>query len=277
MTSIPQKTLTNGVTIPQIGLGVYQVTEDDVVSTVSSALANGYRHIDTASFYDNEIGVGEAIQASGIKREDLFITSKVWNDEQGYDHTLEAFERSLNRIGTDYLDLYLIHWPMEKTFVDTWRALEHLYEQKKVRAIGVSNFLPHHLEKIMGMAKVRPMINQIELHPKLIQSEAVDYCKKHDILIESWSPIGRARYLNDPLIMDLANKYKKSAAQIILRWHLEHDYIIIPRSTNSERQKENISLFDFSLTADEVAAITALQSSEERIGSHPDDMAKREF
>ncbi|HLQ73249.1 MAG TPA: aldo/keto reductase [Bacillota bacterium] len=277
MVHIPEVTLSNGVKIPQVGLGVYQVTENDIVSTVQSALENGYRHIDTASFYDNEVGVGEAVKNSNLNREELFITSKVWNDEQGYEETLAAYERSITRLGTDYLDLYLIHWPMDGTIVETWKALEYLYENKKVRAIGVSNFLPHHLEEIMEVATVRPMINQIELHPKLIQKEAVDYCEANDIVIQSWSPIGRARYLDDPLLVTLAEKYDKSAAQIILRWHLAHNYVIIPRSTNHVRQLENLQLFDFELTNKEIAEITALHTSEDRIGSHPDDMAKKQF
>lgn len=262
-------TLHNGVGIPQVGLGVYKVGDEEVYKTVLSALEAGYRHIDTASFYENEEGVGQAIKDSGIPREDLFITSKVWNDEQGFTNGLEAFYRSLERLGLDYLDLYLVHWPVPAKYKDTWRALEKVYEEKKVRAIGVSNFLPHHLDDLLRSAEVKPMINQIELHPRLSQEETRLYCRETNITVEAWAPLGKGEYLDDPVLQEIAANHNKTAAQVILRWELQHGIVIIPKSTRPERQKENADIFDFSLTDEEMKKIDGL-NADERKGPHPD-------
>lgn len=268
------KMLINNVEIPQVGFGVYQVPPEETYDTVLSALEAGYRHIDTASFYDNEEGVGKAVADSGIDRKDIFITTKVWNDEQGYDQTLEAFDRSLKRLDTDYVDLYLIHWPIKERFKDTWRALEHLYKTGFVKAIGVSNFLDHHLQSLFETADIRPMINQIELHPKVIEQSTVAFCQENNILIEAWSPLGRASYLDEPVIVQLAKKYERTPAQIILRWHVQQGFIIIPRSTNKQRQLENRTVFDFHLAKEDINDISALNDGS-RIGSHPDDIKRK--
>ncbi|MFD2924449.1 aldo/keto reductase [Halobacillus naozhouensis] len=266
--------LNNGVSMPWVGLGVYKMESgDEVVHAVRSALDLGYRHLDTASFYDNEEGVGQAIKESDLPREELFITTKVWNDEQGYEETLEAFDRSLRKLGLDYLDLYLIHWPIEGMYKATWKALEQLYKQGKVKAIGVSNFMTHHLDDLLKDAEVKPMVNQIEFHPELYQEEIVDYCKQRDIQVEAWSPIGRGTYLDNPILQDLAQKYKKTSAQIILRWDLQHGIVTIPKSTRKVRQQENADLFDFELTADEMGKINSLNKNN-RLGPHPDEMGK---
>src|SRR5699024_6983692 len=251
--------LANDVSIPQLGLGVYKVTPEEVYDTVKSALELGYRHIDTASFYENEEGVGQAIKDSGIPREDIFITTKVWNNEQGFDNTLAAYERSLHKLQIDAADLYLIHWPVPNIFPDTWKALEKLYSEGRVKAIGVSNFLVHHVEELLQTAKIKPVANQIELHPKLMQKSTVDYCKEKGIAIQSWSPLGRARYLNDQVLHSLAKRYHKTPAQIIIRWHLQHGFIVIPKSTNPKRQKENISVFDFTLSHEDMKLIDELE------------------
>lgn len=275
MQMVPTKKLYNGMVIPQIGLGVYKVPEEDVYDAVTSAIKAGYRHIDTASYYQNETGVGNAIKDSGLKREDIFVTTKVWNDEQGYDHTLKAFERSLKKLGMDYVDLYLVHWPIRGLFPETYKALEHLYKEGRVKAIGVSNFLDHHLIELLETAEIKPMMNQIELHPKLVEQATIDFCKEQDIVIESWAPLGRANYLDDARLKHLAEKYGKSTAQIILRWHIEQGFVVIPKSTNPERQKQNLAVFDFELTGEEMKMIHQLGKDEAlRIGSHPDDISK---
>jgi len=265
--------LANDISIPQMGLGVYKVSQEEIYDTVRSALDLGYRHIDTASFYGNEEGVGQAIKDSGIPRDDIFITTKVWNDEQGYDNTLAAYERSLEKLQIDAADLYLIHWPVPDLFPDTWRALEQLYNEGRVKAIGVSNFLVHHLEELFQIAKIKPVVNQIELHPKLMQKSTVDFCKENDIIIQSWSPLGRAKYLNDQLLHSLAEKYQKTPAQVIIRWHLQHDFVVIPKSTNPKRQKENMSVFDFELSHGDMKLIDGLEEGL-RIGSHPDKITR---
>ncbi|KHE67567.1 aldo/keto reductase [Halobacillus sp. BBL2006] len=264
-------TLSNGINMPKVGLGVYKMENDEeVVKAVKSALEVGYRHIDTASFYDNEEGVGQAIKESNIPREDLFVTTKVWNDEQGYEETLQAFERSLNKLKLDYLDLYLIHWPVPGKFKDTWKALEKLHKDGKVKAIGVCNFMEHHLEVLMEGAEEKPMVNQVEFHPELYQKELADYCYQKGIQLEAWAPLARGRYFDAAILKQLAEKYDKSPAQIILRWHLQHDVVIIPKSSNKERQKENADLFDFDMNDDEMKRIDALHKNE-RIGKHPDE------
>ncbi|MYL30682.1 MULTISPECIES: aldo/keto reductase [Halobacillus] len=263
--------LSNGVEIPRVGLGVYKMEDGkEVQQAVQSAVDLGYRHIDTASFYENEAGVGEGIKACGVPREELFITTKVWNDEQGYDETLEAFDRSLDKLGVETLDLYLIHWPVPGKFKDTWKALEKLYHDGRVRAIGVCNFMEHHLDELMEDAEVTPMVNQVEFHPALYQEELADYCYQKGIQLEAWAPLARGRYFDAAILKQLAENYHKTPAQIILRWHLQHDIAAIPKSSNPERQKENFDVFDFDLKSDEMLRIDELHSGD-RIGKHPDE------
>ncbi|WP_226576571.1 aldo/keto reductase [Halobacillus litoralis] len=264
-------TLKNGVEMPRVGLGVYKMDDgEEVTKAIQSAVDAGYRHIDTASFYENEEGVGEGIKKCGRSREELFVTTKVWNDEQGYEQTLEAFDRSMNKLGLEYLDLYLIHWPVPGKFKETWRALEKLYHDGRVKAIGVCNFMEHHLDDLMEDAEVSPMVNQVEFHPALYQKELADYCYKKDIQLEAWAPLARGRYFDAAILKQLAENYNKTPAQIILRWHLQHDVVVIPKSSNPERQKENLDLFDFDLKSDEITRINELHNGD-RIGKHPDE------
>lgn len=270
---LKEKKLSNGISIPRLGLGVYKVPEEQVYDTVSSALELGYRHIDTASFYGNENGVGKAVRNSGIPRGEIFVTSKVWNDDHGYENALKAFDKSMERLGFGYLDLFLIHWPVPEVFPDTWKALEEIYKNEQVRAIGVSNFLDHHLEELSKSAKESPVVNQIELHPKLSQESTVDYCRDHAIAIESWSPLGRAKYLDDPVLAKMAANYGKSVAQLIIRWHLENDFVVIPKSTNASRQKENADVYDFEISTKEREYMNQMDENL-RIGSHPDSITR---
>ena len=240
-------TLNNKVKMPQLGLGVYKVPADDTFQTVSTALDNGYRAIDTAQYYNNEEAVGQAVKASGIPREELFITSKVWNSHHGYEQTEAAVEKSLHLLGMEYIDMYLVHWPVPELgkFVETYKALEEMYHAGKVRAIGVSNFHVHHLETLLKECAVLPTINQVECHPYLPQTNVKDFCKRHDIAVECWSPIYRGgAVLEEPIILKLAEKYGKSPAQIILRWHIEQDSLVIPKSVTPARIKENIDVFN---------------------------------
>jgi len=263
-------TLHNGVKMPYLGLGVYKVKEGkEVINTVKTALEVGYRAIDTAALYDNEEGVGQAIKESGIPREELFITTKVWNTDQGYDKTLKAFDISMKKLGLDYLDLYLIHWPGKDKYVDTWRALEKLYKDGRVRAIGVSNFKIHHLQTLMEQSEENPVINQVELHPYLSQKDLLSFCKKQQIVVEAWGPLGRGRLLNDPTLIEIGQKYGKTAAQVTLRWHLQNDVVVIPKSVTPSRIKENADIFDFELTAEDMERIDALNKNE-RTGKDPD-------
>lgn len=269
-------TLNNGISMPQLGLGVYKVTSGDTFDTVTAALHSGYRSIDTAQYYDNEEEVGRALKASGIPREELFITTKVWNSHHGHDRTIEAFETSLKKLGLDYIDLYLIHWPVpeQNKFVETYQTLEAFYHAKKVRAIGVSNFHVHHLEQLMQECEVTPVVNQVECHPYLPQKELKAFCKKHNIFIECWSPLYRGgELLEEPVIRELADKYEKTPAQIVLRWHLQEDSIVIPKSVTPSRIKENIDVFGFQLTDSQMDNILQLDSGS-RIGKNPDDMNK---
>ena len=271
--TIPNITLNNGVSIPQVGLGVFQTKEGaEVERAVTAALESGYRLIDTAAIYGNEAGVGKSIKASGIAREELFITTKLWNAHHEYDAALQAFDESLEKLDCGYIDLYLIHWPlpMEGKYPEAWRALEHLYASQRVRAIGISNFKPQHIETLMQTATVVPAVNQIELHPLLQQYETRAACAEHGIVVELYSPLMQAREaLEQPVITQLAATYGKTPAQIILRWHLQSGFIVIPKSVHAERIRENIQLFDFELSADDMTAIAGLDQGV-RIGADPD-------
>lgn len=265
-------TLNNGISMPQFGLGVYKVEEGkQVEETVLSAIDLGYRLIDTAAFYGNEEGVGKALKKSKIKREELFITTKVWNDDQGYDETIAAFEKSLVKLDLEYIDLYLIHWPISGKYRDTWRALEKLYKEGRVKAIGVCNFHPHHLDHLLASAEIVPAVNQVELHPRLSQEELRDYCNEKKIKVEAWAPIARGKLSDEPTLNYIANKHGKTHAQIILRWHLQNDVIIIPKTTNLDRLKENSDIFDFELSLDEMQQIDTL-NLDARYGKNPDDI-----
>ncbi|WP_285888942.1 aldo/keto reductase [Paenibacillus polysaccharolyticus] len=264
-------TLNNGVKMPWLGFGVFKVKDgDEVVSAVKTAIEAGYRSIDTAKVYNNESGVAQGIRESGIAREDLFITTKVWNSDQGYESTLAAFEESMQRLELEYLDLYLIHWPVKGKYKDTWRALEKLYKEDRVRAIGVSNFQTHHLEDLLMDATVKPAVNQVELHPLLTQTELRDYCSTHEIQIEAWSPLGQGNLMEHPLLQDIAAKYGKSPAQVILRWDLQNGIVTIPKSVTPERIHANTELYDFELTAEEIEQINGL-NEHKRFGSDPDN------
>lgn len=268
----PYVALNNSALMPQIGLGVWQTKEGGEVETaVSAALSAGYRLIDTAAVYGNERGVGNAIAMSGIPREDIFVTTKVWNADQGYDETLAAFDKSKERLGLDYIDLYLIHWPAPKIgkYIDTWRALEKLYADGRVGAIGVSNFTPDHLEELADRTAVTPAVNQIEVHPRFTQVETRNYCKGRGIAVESYSPLGSGSdLLGDPLLASIGEKYGKSAAQVVIRWHIQNDLIVIPKSTHPERIAENINVLDFKLTPEEMQLIDDMDTGK-RVGSDP--------
>lgn len=263
--------LNNGIKMPYLGLGTYQAdSENEVVEAVKKALNEGYRHIDTASVYKNEEGIGKGIRESKINREDIFVVSKVWNADQGYASTIKAFEESLDRLGLDYLDLYLIHWPVPGKYTETWKALEYLYGKKKVRAIGVSNFLQHHLEDILQDCEIKPMVNQMEFHPHLVQQELIDFCDKNTIQYESWSPFMQGKVFELDICNDLAKKHKKSVAQIILRYNLQKGIIAIPKSVHAKRIKSNAEIFDFELTQEDITFLDSLENGE-RTGPDPDD------
>jgi len=267
------KTLANGIEMPRLGLGVYKMTEPDIaIQAITASLDYGYRHIDTASLYANEKEVGEAVRASNVARNDIFITTKVWNTDQGYDQTLRAFEKSLELLGMDYVDLYLTHWPIKETFIDTYRAIERLYEEKLIRATGVANHHQHHLEAIAVKANVKPMVNQIECHPRLTQFDLREYCAEQEIAITSWSPLARGRILEEPTLQRISNKYGKSTAQTIIRWHLQHDLIVIPKSVNPSRIAENMDVYDFELSFEDMKNIDALNLNE-RTGKDPDNFS----
>ncbi|GJF36250.1 aldo/keto reductase [Staphylococcus argenteus] len=266
--------LNNGYPMPSVGLGVYKISDEDMTTVVNAAIEAGYRAFDTAYFYGNESSLGSALKNSGVPREDLFLTTKLWNDYQGYDKTFEFFNKSIENLQTDYLDLFLIHWPCEEDglFVETYKAMEELYEQGKIKAIGVCNFKQHHLEKLMSETHVVPMANQIEVHPYFNQQDVQDFCDHYDIKVTAWMPLMRNRgLLDDPVIIKLAEKYEKTPAQIVLRWHLAHNRIIIPKSQTPKRIRENIDLFDFNLELTEVAEIDALNKNA-RQGKDPDDV-----
>lgn len=273
MTTFPIWKLNNGVDIPSVGYGVFKVKEgDEVYASVLEALKAGYRLIDTAAIYGNEEGVGRALKDSGIPREEIFLTTKLWNTDQGYDKALKAFEVSLEKLGTDYVDLYLVHWPGKDKYVESYQALENLFQEKRVRAIGVCNFHIHHLEKLLAETKIIPAINQIELHPLMNQKAIRDFCRERGIQVEAWGPLMQGKEdLAAPVIVELSEKYAKSPAQIILRWHFQNGVIAIPKSVTPSRIKENISLFDFVLSEEDMAKIDAM-NIDKRLSSNPDTM-----
>ena len=267
----PVVTLNNGVQIPQLGFGVFQVPDDETTAAVSAALETGYRSIDTAAVYGNEAGTGRAIAESGIARQDLFVTTKLWNAEQG-DGTPAAFEASLEKLGLDYVDLYLIHWPSpgRDLYLKTWETFEKLYADGRVRAIGVSNFLPEHLERIIALGGTVPAVNQIEVHPALQQRDIVEFSDAHGIAIEAWSPLAQGAVLSDPVVTEIAARLGQTAAQIVIRWHLEQGRIVIPKSVTPSRIAENLDVFGFALTEADRDAIDTLESNG-RTGPHPAD------
>lgn len=270
--------LANGHMIPDIGFGTFQTPDGEVcVKAVREAIAVGYTHIDTAAIYQNEVSVGEGVRQSGKARNELFITSKVWNSERGYDKTLRACEKTLKDLGTDYLDLYLIHWPANKLQfgekaeainVDTWKAMERLADEKLVRSIGLSNFYPHHMEPILAIANIAPTVDQIEYHPGLLQEDTIELCRKNDILIEAWSPLGRGHLLDNSVLVEIAGHHGKSPAQVILRWVLQNNVLPLVKSVHAERIRENYDIFDFELTHQEMKAIDSLPDA--RFGGNPD-------
>lgn len=265
--------LNNQIEIPGIGLGVFQIPDTQTAEVVKAGIVKGYRLIDTAQIYDNEIGTGigikEGLKAAGISREELFVTSKVWNDHLTYDETIQAFETSLARLGLDYLDLYLIHWPGEDAFLESWRALEQLYQAGKIKAIGVSNFQITHLEKLLTHANVIPVLNQVELHPKLSQIELRNFCAKHAIKIQAWSPLMQGKLLNHPTIVEIAEAHHITPAQVILRWDVQQDILLMVKSVKPERMKSNADIFDFVLSEDEMTVLNAL-NDHFRVGPNPD-------
>lgn len=273
MTIMEKAKLNNGEQMPYVGLGVYRMDDSKASQeAIVHALSVGYRHIDTAAYYQNEDIVGRAIKQSGIDREDLFVTTKVWNDDQRADRVMEAFEDSLKKLDTDYIDLYLIHWPVEDKIAQTWQVFEKLYKTGKVKAIGVSNFKEHHIEKLLKTATIKPAVNQIELHPYMSQTELVDYCKSKKIVVGAWSPLGANKIdlLSNPVLTQIANKHAKSVAQVILRWDFQRGIVTIPKSSNPDRMVENISIFDFELTHEEMNLIFALNKNH-RLGADPDN------
>ncbi|RFU84371.1 aldo/keto reductase [Streptomyces triticagri] len=273
MTSVPTRTLNNGVAMPQLGFGVFQVPDEETTPAVAAALRAGYRSIDTAAIYGNERGVGRALADSGIARDELFITTKLWNADQGYDSTLTAFDASLDKLGLDHVDLYLIHWPTpaRDLYADTWRALEKLYADGRTRAIGVSNFKAAHLERLLGSASVVPAVNQIELHPGLQQAELRAFHDRHGIATEAWSPLAQGAVLKDDAITEAAAAHGKRPAQVVLRWHLQIGNVVIPKSVTESRIRENLDVFDFELSPAEIDAITGLDR-DLRTGPDPDTL-----
>ena len=258
--------LSNGISIPCLGFGTWQSPPDEAASSVRHALLSGYRHIDTAAQYGNEPDVGRGIRESGVPREEIFLTTKLWNDERGYETTLRAFERSLKNLGTDYIDLYLIHWPAtphrfenwQELNLGTWRAFEKLYKEGRIRAIGISNFMPHHMKPLLDACEIVPMVNQIEIHPGMLQPETVKASQEQGMLIEAWSPLGTGRMLKNEILMQIASKYNVSTAQLCLRYALQHGYLPLAKSVTPSRIDENMKIFDFEISAEDMAFIDAM-------------------
>ncbi|WP_125775557.1 aldo/keto reductase [Antribacter gilvus] len=277
--TVPQISLNNGVSVPQVGLGVFQVPDDSTQVTVEKALELGYRHVDTAAGYYNEAGVGAAVRASGLPREELFVTTKLRNGDQGYESALRAFEDSRRALGLDVVDLYLIHWPVpsKDLYVETWRAFEKLYAEGAVRAIGVSNFLPDHLDRLLAESEVVPAVNQIEIHPTYRQPATVESGLRHGIVPEAYSPLGRGQDLEAAAVTAVATELGITPAQVVLRWHVQHGAIVIPKSVNPERMATNIDLFSFDLSDDHMAQIDALHRDDARIASDPATAAFTQF
>ncbi|KQR68447.1 oxidoreductase [Arthrobacter sp. Leaf337] len=290
MKTSPRLSLNNGVLIDQLGFGLYKVPPADAAGLVTMALEAGYRHFDTASMYGNETGVGKAIgalsgfggsgagggsgeAAPSLSREDLFVTTKVWNDDHGYDATMRAFQTSMSNLGLEYIDLYLIHWPCARRglFTESYRAMETLYREGRIRAIGVSNFQPAHLERLLETAEVVPAVNQVELHPWLQQDELRGLHDRLGIRTEAWSPLGRGQVLEDPVVVELAAAHRRTAAQIVLRWHVQLGNVVIPKASSYTRIRENLDVFGFTLDASDMAALAALERNQ-RTGSHPDNV-----
>lgn len=271
MTAHPTITLNDGRTIPQLGLGVWQASNEQAAAAVRTALQAGYRHVDTAAIYDNETGVGEGIRSAGVKREEIFVTTKLWNDAQGSDSALKAFDQSLKRLKLDYVDLYLIHWPAPRKdlYVESWRTLIRLQAEGRAKSIGVSNFMPEHLDRIIGETGVTPALNQIELHPRFQQAALRDAHAKRKIATESWSPLGQGKLLGDPVLAAIAAKHKRTSAQVIVRWHLDSGLVVIPKSVTPSRIKENADVFGFKLDADDLAKIAKLDAKDGRLGPDP--------
>jgi diketogulonate reductase-like aldo/keto reductase len=261
--------LNNGVEMPWLGLGVFRASEDgEVQQAIKWAAEAGYRSIDTAKVYDNEAGVGQAVRATGVPRDEFFITTKVWNDDQGYDSTLRAFDASVERLGMDYVDLYLVHWPVAGKYKDTWRAMERIENEGRARSIGVSNFMQDHLEDLLGSAQSVPAMNQIEYHPHLALPELIDYCLERDIRPEAWSPIMRGEVFDIPELKEIGAAHGKNAAQVVLRWDIQHGVVTIPKSSKKAHIESNADIFDFELSQDEMNAIDALNRNR-RIGPDP--------
>ncbi|TSJ92092.1 aldo/keto reductase [Gilliamella apicola] len=276
MTPLIKKiSLSNSVSIEQLGFGTFKIVDQqEANNAIMTALNDGYRSFDTAQLYNNEKILGEAFANSGVARQDLFLTTKVSNLNQGYELTLKSVEQSLKDLQTDYLDLFLVHWPLKNHFFYTWKALEKIYETKMTRAIGVCNFHQSHFELLKTKANIKPMINQIEIHPYLVQKELIEYLNKEQIAIEAWSPLARGRVVDEPLLINIGKKYQKSASQVTLRWHVQKDLIVIPKSVNPKRIAENRQIFDFELTEDEMLQIDSLNENF-RTGPNPDDVYQK--
>ena len=271
MTISSTYTLANNIKMPCLGLGVYKSDSgNETEQAVRHALDLGYRLIDTAAYYENEASVGKAIRKSGVSRDMVFVTTKLWNDDQGFESTLKAFDESINKMELDYIDLYMIHWPVPKKFMDSYKALEKLYQEGRVKAIGVSNFTSNHLQTLIDSFEIKPMVNQCEFHPRLVQTELLEFCKTNDIVFQSWAPLMRGQILDNDIIKTIGNVHNKSTAQIVLRWHLQKGIAIIPKSVHVNRIKENSELFDFKLNDEQMAKISELHNNT-RTGAHPDN------